>query len=245
MKRYDNLKFDNLKGDYIKEAIKEMKELVKNPFEYKGNIFLSGDVGTGKTALMEIALQEIDNSNYDNIDFGIDKEWLEKEQEKKHCSYGFNPDNLKKTIVRESHTRISYYLTLGIRAVYDEPDFYEKDIIKEKSTEVKNFKIGYTTAKGIIDSIKASWSDKSEESLIHYCKSSDLLFIDEIGLQYGTDMERIELFEIIDYRYNNMLPTIFTSNFYKSELNKKLGQRISDRLLADCKYFEFKEKSKR
>ena len=59
----------------------------------------------------------------------------------------------------------------------------------------------------------------------------DLLVIDEVGIQFGTDTERMILYEILDLRYEAMRPVILTTNITDlKSLEKLLGERIIDRL---------------
>ena len=77
-----------------------------------------------------------------------------------------------------------------------------------------------------------------------YCKTP-LLIIDEVGVQYGSDSERTELYEIFNSRYNDMLPTIVVSNNTVEELQRILGQRIYDRLSGGALIFELNGRSHR
>lgn len=126
--------------------------------------------------------------------------------------------------------------------------------IEEKRTSKTGYKlythkkVNFVTIKYIIDSIKNTWDKKADnfdKDIVRDLKKIGLLIIDEIGVQYGTDSERIELFEIFNQRYNNMLPTIVISNHSKDELIRILGLRITDRLFGKAKFFEIKGKSKR
>ena len=108
--------------------------------------------------------------------------------------------------------------------------------------------VEFTTIKNIIDNIKHLWTDKADEydlNVVSEFKKIGLLIIDEVGVQYGTDSERLELFEIFDSRYKNMLPTIAISNHTKDEMLRILGLRITDRLFSGAKFFELKGKSQR
>jgi DNA replication protein DnaC len=59
------------------------------------------------------------------------------------------------------------------------------------------------------------------------------LIIDEVGMQFGSDTEKMIIFDIIDGRYNNMLPTILISNLELSEVKELIGDRSIDRLRED------------
>ncbi len=58
----------------------------------------------------------------------------------------------------------------------------------------------------------------------------DLLILDEVGAQLGTDWERLMLFKIVNERYKAQLPTIIVSNIDASGLADYLGERIVDRM---------------
>ena len=60
--------------------------------------------------------------------------------------------------------------------------------------------------------------------------SPDLLILDEVGVQFGSDAEKLILFEIINTRYQDMKPTILISNLTLVELGKYIGERVVDRM---------------
>ncbi|WP_040263720.1 ATP-binding protein [Pseudomonas massiliensis] len=91
----------------------------------------------------------------------------------------------------------------------------------------------YAPAPDIIAALKASFakgSEDTEQSILADLSAVDLLLIDELGAQGGTEFERHSLHTIIDTRYRNMLPTIITSNLPSSELSDYIGDRALDRL---------------
>lgn len=88
----------------------------------------------------------------------------------------------------------------------------------------------------IIRAIKASWkkgAEQDEEEVINRFSYCDLLIIDEIGVQFGTDTERMYVFEIINRRYEACLPTVLVSNLDIDALKKEVGIRVIDRLRED------------
>lgn len=91
----------------------------------------------------------------------------------------------------------------------------------------------YVPAAEIIAALKSSFArDASitEREIIAELTGVDLLLIDEVGAQGGTEFERQTLHQILDTRYRNMLPTIITSNLPSSELAACIGDRALDRL---------------
>lgn len=106
-------------------------------------------------------------------------------------------------------------------------------------------KVAYRTIKSIIDGVKNSWADKECVNPIYELMEQPLLIIDEIGVQYGSDSERTELYELFNSRYEDKKPTIAISNYDLPALQKTLGQRIFDRLAGGALIFELRGKSQR
>lgn len=90
-----------------------------------------------------------------------------------------------------------------------------------------------TTALRIARNVKSTWgreSEVSEAEVIRDYIEPELLVIDEIGVQFGSEAEKIILFEIINTRYEDMKPTILISNLSEIELSDYVGERIVDRM---------------
>lgn len=103
----------------------------------------------------------------------------------------------------------------------------------------------YRSIKAVIDEIKNSWRDATSISPVNELSNVKTLILDEIGVQYGSNSERTELYDVFNNRYNNMLPVVAISNHSLSELQKILGQRIYDRLIDNAVIFELTGRSKR
>lgn len=72
-----------------------------------------------------------------------------------------------------------------------------------------------------------------------YLIDDEFVIVDDIGgtidadkTQKNWDWRSEVLYEIIDYRYNSLLPTIFTSNFTKDQLYQIYSKRTLSRLFA-------------
>jgi DNA replication protein DnaC len=70
----------------------------------------------------------------------------------------------------------------------------------------------------------------SEEEAIAFFAVPDLLILDEIGVQYGSETEKNILFEIVNQRYEVMKPTILISNLALPALTEYAGERVIDRM---------------
>ena len=91
----------------------------------------------------------------------------------------------------------------------------------------------YTTASSIVRHVKSTFdrdSDATESQVYAAYSQMDLLVIDEIGVQNATEFELTVMFEVINSRYEEMLPTMVISNRGIGDLPKYLGDRVVDRL---------------
>ena len=60
-----------------------------------------------------------------------------------------------------------------------------------------------------------------------------MLVIEEVGVQFGSETEKLFLFEIIDGRYNKMKSTVMISNLNIQGVKECVGERCIDRLRED------------
>lgn len=65
-------------------------------------------------------------------------------------------------------------------------------------------------------------------------KTSPLLIIDDIGTEKYTEFVDQMIYDLINYRYEWGLQTIFTSNFTLDEISKKYHERVASRILGMC-----------
>ncbi|NQY51857.1 MAG: ATP-binding protein [Piscirickettsiaceae bacterium] len=73
-------------------------------------------------------------------------------------------------------------------------------------------------------------SKKTEQEVIDDLREVDLLILDEIGLQKGSESEEYLLFEVLNERYGYFKPTIIISNLGIVDIKRYIGIRVMDRL---------------
>lgn len=100
----------------------------------------------------------------------------------------------------------------------------------------------FCTAAGIIRRVRSSWgkNDESEVDAMNIFTMPDLLIIDEVGVQAGSDNEHQIMFEILNKRYENCLPSIMLTNLplqdqtengiVRKGLKSFVGERLLDRM---------------
>jgi DNA replication protein DnaC len=100
----------------------------------------------------------------------------------------------------------------------------------------------YTTCLDMIRSVRETWrkdSKHSESEVLRELETAPLLIIDEIGVQYGTDGEQTIIFDVLDRRYRQVVPTIFITNQDKAGFKGYIGDRAYDRLTQVAKWVPF------
>lgn len=108
---------------------------------------------------------------------------------------------------------------------------------------VGRYSVRYTTCMSLIRMVRDTWrrdSEVSERQILRVlCDELDLLVIDEVGAQYGTDGEQNLLFEVMDRRYSGMRPTILLTNQDKDGFRSFVGDRVFDRLRETSRWVAF------
>lgn len=83
--------------------------------------------------------------------------------------------------------------------------------------------------------------DISENAVIDIYRKVDLLIIDDLGKEQCTPWTVSTLYAILDYRYEDMKPTIITTNYNEEMLIKRLTPQGGDSLNAEAIVSRFRE----
>lgn len=101
-------------------------------------------------------------------------------------------------------------------------------------TEVMKSGTGmYLNALDLVRMVRDTWrrdSDRSESQVLDTLGKLDILVIDEVGVQYGTEGEQVVLFDVLNRRYRDCMPTIMLTNLKAAEFEEYIGARAFDRL---------------
>lgn len=117
---------------------------------------------------------------------------------------------------------------------------------------LETIKQGYTplfiSVYSAIRHVKDSWrrdSDRSETEALNDLIAPDLLILDEVGVQFASDTERLIIFDVMNGRYEESKPTIILSNLKMDEIGSVIGERVVDRLRECNKAYWFNWESYR
>lgn len=100
----------------------------------------------------------------------------------------------------------------------------------------QNRTVMFTTVMRAIRRIKDTWvrdSSESESQAVKSLVAPDLLILDEVGVQFGSDFEKNVLFDVLNERYERRRPTLLMSNLPLDSVSAFLGERVMDRMRED------------
>lgn len=95
----------------------------------------------------------------------------------------------------------------------------------------------FASAGRMVRMVKDSWARNSgvtESDVVAQMVFPDLLIVDEVGVQQGTEFERNVMFDVLNERYEQRKPSLLLTNHTVEDLSSKyLGERVVDRLRED------------
>ena len=92
--------------------------------------------------------------------------------------------------------------------------------------------VRFVTWNDLLQQIRESF--QTREPVYEKYKTADLLVIDDWGKTKDSEWTAEIVFGLINYRYENMLPTILTSNNTYEELTKRMGEAVMSRISETC-----------
>ena len=73
--------------------------------------------------------------------------------------------------------------------------------------------------------------NEAADELVKLTEEAELLILDDLGAEKPSDWVKEQLYVIINRRYENMLPTIITTNCTMAELKDRVGERTASRII--------------
>jgi DNA replication protein DnaC len=84
-----------------------------------------------------------------------------------------------------------------------------------------------------------NWEDENHQSLFREVMDFDgVLFLDDIGAEKASEWVRERLYLIINKKYEDLKPIIFTSNCDLEILSARLGDRVTSRIMGMAEILE-------
>jgi len=88
----------------------------------------------------------------------------------------------------------------------------------------------FITVPDLLDTLRFAFNDPETtfEARFEEVRNADLLVLDDFGTQNATAWAQEKLFQIINYRYINKLPTVITTNLMLDEIESRIRSRLQD-----------------
>ncbi len=103
----------------------------------------------------------------------------------------------------------------------------------------KDDQVRFVNVVELLERLRCSF-DRVEEgsarTILERYETIPLLILDDLGAERVTGWSAERLYELINYRYMEVLPMIVTTNCTADELRTRLGDRIFDRIKSMCRY---------
>lgn len=105
----------------------------------------------------------------------------------------------------------------------------------------------YTAVTNFLNQLRESYGNKelSTGKIEKRQKESALLVLDDLGVEKETDWSVEKLYEIINYRYDEEMPIIITTNLDILCLKKSIDERLFSRIIEMCDSVELTGKDYR
>jgi DNA replication protein DnaC len=86
----------------------------------------------------------------------------------------------------------------------------------------------------LFDALKESYATGDPCHIFEAARWAKLLVLDDLGSERPTGWVQERLYALLNTRWDEMLPTVFTSNYAPRELEQIIGARSASRVLGTC-----------
>ncbi len=92
----------------------------------------------------------------------------------------------------------------------------------------------FITVPDLLDTLRFAYSDPETtfEARFEQVRDADLLVLDDFGTHNATGWAQEKLFQIMNYRYINKLPTVITTNLMLDEIESRIRSRLQDEVFV-------------
>lgn len=94
-------------------------------------------------------------------------------------------------------------------------------------------KVKFIKLSDLFCELKKEFDNKPEISIMDDCKNADWLILDDIGAERVTDWMIQEFYSLVAHRYDEMKPTVYTTNLTVEKIGKLYDPRIASRLQGE------------
>lgn len=88
----------------------------------------------------------------------------------------------------------------------------------------------FSTFSEHLEHIREEFDHTGQKKYLSMMKNTPMLVLDDLGKERKTDWSQNILFDVVNYRYEHLLPIVITSNYEFDELGNHVGSAIFSRL---------------
>ena len=94
----------------------------------------------------------------------------------------------------------------------------------------------FVTVPELLDNLRETYNKpgRNLDEWMDAVQNAEFLVLDDLGSERPTEWVRERIFVIVNHRYREALPTVFTSNIGPKDLAEQLGERTASRIIAMC-----------
>lgn len=94
----------------------------------------------------------------------------------------------------------------------------------------------FVTVPEFLDNVRGAYNvpGRDMDEWMEAVKNAEFLVLDDLGSERPSAWVQERLFVIVNHRYREALPTVFTSNIGPKDLAAQLGERTASRIIAMC-----------
>src|SRR5215210_620787 len=98
----------------------------------------------------------------------------------------------------------------------------------------------FVTVPELLDNLRETYNKpgRNLDEWMDAVQNADFLVLDDLGSERATEWVRERIFVIVNHRYREALPTVFTSNIGPKDLAEQLGERTASRIIAMCDWIQ-------
>lgn len=93
----------------------------------------------------------------------------------------------------------------------------------------------FSTLSEHLTKVKNQFETPDDGKYLTTMKTTTMLVIDDLGSEHDTDWSKSILYDVVNYRYEHLLPLVITTNLEARDIRDIYGDRVYSRLLQMCK----------
>lgn len=100
----------------------------------------------------------------------------------------------------------------------------------------------------LLDHLRATYgplSTTSYDELFQRVRTVPLLVLDDLGTEDPTPWAKEKLYQIVNHRYNEALPTVFTTNLRPHQIDSRVYSRMCDHTIVEIPAADYRQRNQR